>query len=91
MLIGGADETLEPNQVFSHEPQPCVLELEYGAELYCLHKNRWWQTKRGAMLDAGAFVAGLEYTCDHEAVVLGKPSASYSAAALEHLSAEPGS
>ena len=23
-------------------------ELEAGAELYCLHKNRWWQTPRGA-------------------------------------------
>ena len=24
------------------------LELEAGAELYCLHKNRWWQTADGA-------------------------------------------
>ena len=36
-------------------------ELEAGAELYCLHKNRWWQTARGPLLDSGAFVAGLEY------------------------------
>ena len=35
-------------------------ELEAGAELYCLHRNRWWQTKHGPMLDSGAFVAGLE-------------------------------
>jgi len=90
VLLGGADETLEPNQVFSYmNLNRAFYELQAGAELYCLHKNRWWQTKRGPMLDAGAFVAGLEYVCDHEATVLGKPSPAYFAAALEHLSAEP--
>ena len=90
VLIGGADETLEPNQVFSYmNLNRAFSELEHGADFYCLHKNRWWQTKRGPMLDAGAVVAGLEYACDREAVVLGKPSASYYAAALEHLDAEP--
>ena len=48
-------------------------ELELGAELYSLHKNRWWQT-RGPLLDSG-FVAGLEYAADVEATVVGKPSA----------------
>jgi HAD superfamily hydrolase (TIGR01458 family) len=90
VLIGGADETLEPNQVFSYmNLNRAFFEVQAGAELYCLHKNRWWQTKRGPMLDAGAFVAGLEYACDHDATVLGKPSPSYFAAALEHLGAEP--
>ncbi len=65
-------------------------ELEAGAELYCLHKNRWWQTADGARLDAGAFVAGLEYAADTEATVLGKPSSAYFAAALAALDAEPG-
>jgi HAD superfamily hydrolase (TIGR01458 family) len=90
VLVGGADETLEPNQVFSYmNLNRAFSELQAGAELYCLHKNRWWQTKRGPMLDAGAFVAGLEYACDHDATVLGKPSPAYFAAALEHLGAEP--
>ena len=44
----------------------------------------------GARLDAGAFVAGLEYAADTEATVLGKPSAAYFAAALEALDAEAG-
>ena len=35
-----------------------------GADFYCLHKNRWWQTSRGPLLDAGAFVAGLEEVRD---------------------------
>ena len=90
VLLGGADETEETGRVFSYmNLARAFAELEGGAELYCLHKNRWWQTKRGPMLDAGAFVAGLEYVCDHEATVLGKPSPAYFAAALEHLEAEP--
>ena len=36
-------------------------ELELGADLYCLHRNRWWQTQRGPLLDSGCYVAGLEY------------------------------
>ena len=43
-----------------------------------------------ALLDAGAFVAGLEYAAETEATVLGKPSAAYFAAALEVLDYEPG-
>jgi ribonucleotide monophosphatase NagD (HAD superfamily) len=64
-------------------------ELELGARLYCLHKNRWWQTARGPLLDAGAFVAGLEYAADVEAVVIGKPSPSYFTAACEALDTDP--
>ncbi|MBX5475295.1 MAG: HAD-IA family hydrolase, partial [Thermoleophilia bacterium] len=65
-------------------------ELEMGAELYCLHRNRWWQTKRGPLLDTGAFVVGLEYAAEIEATVLGKPSPSYFEAACQALDAEPG-
>jgi ribonucleotide monophosphatase NagD (HAD superfamily) len=64
-------------------------EIQMGASLYCLHKNKWWQTSRGPMLDSGAFVAGLEYATGVEATVLGKPSPSYFAAALDALDAEP--
>lgn len=90
VLVGGADETYETNQVFSYmNLARAFSELEAGAELYCLHKNRWWQTRRGPLLDAGAFVAGLEYAAEVEAVVLGKPSAAYFGAAAEALDAEP--
>jgi HAD superfamily hydrolase (TIGR01458 family) len=91
VLIGGADEGEETGRVFSYlNLNRAFHELQAGAELYCLHRNRWWQTADGARLDAGAFVAGLEYAADTEAVVLGKPSAKYFAAALETLDAEPG-
>jgi HAD superfamily hydrolase (TIGR01458 family) len=89
VLVGGADETPETNLVFSFmNLARAFQELETGAELYCLHKNRWWQTKHGPLLDAGAFVAGLEYAADIEATVLGKPSPAYFAAALEALDAD---
>ena len=90
VLIGGCDETVEPNQVFSYmNLARAFAEIQMGAELYCLHKNRWWQTSRGPLLDAGAFVAGLEYTTGVEATVLGKPSPAYFASALDALGAEP--
>jgi len=90
VLLGGADEADETGRVFSYMNLARAFgELELGAELYCLHKNRWWQTSRGALLDAGAFVAGLEYAADMEATVLGKPSAAYFAAALDILEYEP--
>jgi HAD superfamily hydrolase (TIGR01458 family) len=89
VLVGGADETPETNLVFSFMNLARAFhELEAGAELYCLHKNRWWQTKQGPLLDAGAFVAGLEYAADTDAVVLGKPSPAYFEAALEALDAD---
>ena len=89
VLIGGADETPETNSVFSYmNLARAFAELDGGAELYCLHKNRWWQTSRGPMLDAGAFVAGLEFAADVDATVLGKPSPAYFLAALEAIDAD---
>jgi HAD superfamily hydrolase (TIGR01458 family) len=90
VLLGGADETPETNLVFAYmNLARAFAELEMGASLYCLHRNRWWQTKRGPLLDAGAFVAGLEYAAQVEAVVLGKPSPKYFEAALAALDADP--
>jgi HAD superfamily hydrolase (TIGR01458 family) len=90
VLLGGADETPETNLVFSYMNLARAFgELELGAELYCLHRNKWWQTKRGPLLDSGAFVAGLEYAAGVTATVLGKPSPAYFAAACEALDADP--
>ena len=90
VLIGGCDETLEPNQVFSYmNLARAFSELQGGADLYCLHKNKWWQTARGPMLDGGAFAAGLEYATGVDATIVGKPSAAYFSAALAALDAEP--
>jgi HAD superfamily hydrolase (TIGR01458 family) len=89
VLLGGADETDETHRVFSYmNLARAFAELDAGAELYSLHKNRWWQTSRGPLLDSGCFVAGLEYAADIDAIVVGKPSGPYFAAALEALDAD---
>jgi HAD superfamily hydrolase (TIGR01458 family) len=90
VLLGGADETDETGRVFSYERlNEAFAALEAGARLVCLHRNRWWQTSRGPLLDAGAFVAGLEYAAGVEAEVVGKPAKAYFNAALAELDAEP--
>jgi HAD superfamily hydrolase (TIGR01458 family) len=90
VLLGGADESPVTNQVFSYmNLARAFAELEAGAELFCLHRNRWWQTARGPLLDAGAFVSGLEYAAEVEATLLGKPSGAYFEAALEAIDADP--
>jgi HAD superfamily hydrolase (TIGR01458 family) len=91
VLVGGADESEEPGRIYSYlNLNRAFLELLAGAELYCLHRNRWWQTTEGPRLDAGAIVAGLEYAAGIEATVLGKPSPAYFGAAIEALDADPG-
>jgi len=91
VLIGGADDSPETNLVFSYmNLARAFAELELGADLYCLHRNRWWQTQRGPLLDSGCYVAGLEYAAATEAVVLGKPNPAYFDAACKALDAEPG-
>ena len=53
-----------------------------GAELVALHRNRYWRSGGELLLDAGAFVAALEYATGREATVVGKPSrAMFEAAA----------
>jgi HAD superfamily hydrolase (TIGR01458 family) len=90
VLIGGADETLDSNRVFSYmNLARAFAELIGGAELNCFHRNRWWQTSGGPLLDSGAFVAGLEYAAGVEAVVLGKPSAAFFDVALREVDADP--
>ncbi len=90
VLIGGADDSPETNLVFSYmNLARAFAELELGADLYCLHRNRWWQTQRGPLLDSGCYVAGLEYAAQTEATVLGKPSPAYFDAAGRALDAEP--
>ncbi|MBA2475159.1 MAG: HAD hydrolase-like protein [Actinobacteria bacterium] len=91
VLIGGAAEGSETGRIFSYmNLARAFAELDAGAELVCLHKNRWWQTARGPLLDSGAFVAGLEYAAQTEATILGKPSAAFFDAALEALDADAG-
>lgn len=61
-----------------------------GAELIALQKNRFWRTPGGLSLDAGPFVAAIEYATGSEALVVGKPAASFFELVLSELGTEPG-
>jgi HAD superfamily hydrolase (TIGR01458 family) len=60
-------------------------QLMDGAELIALQKNRYWETADGLSLDAGPFVAALEYATGREAEVMGKPSKAFFELALSDL------
>ncbi len=65
----------------------CLMD---GAELVALQKNRFWRTQAGLSLDAGPFVAALEYASGKEAVIVGKPAKDFFRIALEDLGLEAG-
>jgi HAD superfamily hydrolase (TIGR01458 family) len=56
-----------------------------GAELIALQKNRFWMTPDGLALDAGPFVAAIEYATGREALVVGKPARSFFELVLSDL------
>ncbi|MFF2726580.1 HAD-IIA family hydrolase [Streptomyces sp. NPDC058008] len=60
-----------------------------GAALVAMHRNLYWRTAGGLDLDTGAFLLGLERAARTEAVVTGKPSGAFFAAALTRLGADP--
>jgi HAD superfamily hydrolase (TIGR01458 family) len=64
---------------------PAFRHLMQGAELLALQKNRFWQTDLGLSLDAGPFVAALEYASGKKASVVGKPELDFFRLALEDL------
>lgn len=65
-------------------------QLIGGARLVALQRNRYWKTAAGLSLDAGPFVAALEYAAGVEATLVGKPSGAFFAAALATLAGETG-
>lgn len=59
-----------------------------GADLIAMHKNKYWNPEGELLIDAGAFITGIEYASGKEAIVIGKPSHHYFNAALEKIGAE---
>jgi len=64
--------------------------LRAGARLLALHKNPCWSpsAEEGWVLDAGAFVAALEYAAGVQAQVVGKPSPEFFRLALRDMGLE---
>ena len=70
------------NKAFRH--------LMAGAQLVALIKNRYWQTADGELsLDAGPFVAALEYASGKPAIGIGKPERAFFELALKDLGQPP--
>jgi HAD superfamily hydrolase (TIGR01458 family) len=63
--------------------------LADGAELLALQKNRYWRKENGLSLDAGPFVAALEYASGKNATVVGKPEKDFFRLALADMGLEP--
>lgn len=51
--------------------------LRAGARLVAIHRNRYWIPEEGPTLDAGPFVAALEYAAEVRATLVGKPSPEF--------------
>ena len=60
-------------------------QIRGGAEFVALQRNRYWETPEGPTLDAGAFVAALEFASDQEATLAGKPSPTFFQAAADSM------
>ncbi|MGO9482247.1 MAG: TIGR01458 family HAD-type hydrolase [Candidatus Kryptoniota bacterium] len=61
-----------------------------GAELIALQKNKFIRGSDGLQIDAGAFVAALEYAADKEAKIIGKPSRQFFNLAVHDIRVETG-
>jgi HAD superfamily hydrolase (TIGR01458 family) len=84
IVLGGPDERWTypvVNAIFR--------ALHDGAALVAMQRNRWWTTSSGPAVDAGMYVAGLEYAAGVEATVIGKPAPEIYAVACARTGADP--
>jgi HAD superfamily hydrolase (TIGR01458 family) len=86
LVLSGPDESLTPRLL-----NAAFRALSGGVPLIAMQRNRWWPTADGPAMDAGGYVAALEYAADVRAEVIGKPSAQIYRAALAACGADPGS
>jgi len=59
-----------------------------GADLIAMHKNKYWNPEGKLLIDAGAFITGIEFATGKEAILIGKPSPLYFRVALEYIDAK---
>ena len=56
-----------------------------GAKLIALHKGTYFQSHDKLVIDSGAFVAGLEYSTQTNAIIVGKPQPTFFELASQHF------
>lgn len=86
----GPDKTVvvgDAAEYFTYDAMNAAFRaLNGGATLMALAANRVFKDDDGELsIDAGAFVAALEYAAETTATVLGKPSAAFFQAALDSM------
>jgi HAD superfamily hydrolase (TIGR01458 family) len=72
VVVGDAGDEFTPRNM-----QTAFTLLRGGARFVAMHKNRWWLTPAGVMLDSGGYVAALEFATQKRALVTGKPSRAF--------------
>jgi HAD superfamily hydrolase (TIGR01458 family) len=80
VVVGDAAQDFTPANL-----QSAFRLLRGGARFVAMHKNRWWLTPTGEVLDAGAYVVGLEYATERRALVTGKPARAFFAEGVRRL------
>lgn len=80
VVVGGAEENFtyeSMNRAFQH--------ILAGAELIAIHRNAYWRVGDDLWLDAGAYVAALEFATSTRAKLFGKPAPDFFAQAVAGL------
>jgi HAD superfamily hydrolase (TIGR01458 family) len=72
VIVGDAGAEFTPRNI-----QSAFRLLSDGAAFVAMHKNRWWLTPSGVLLDSGSYVAALEFATERRALVTGKPSRAF--------------
>ncbi|XP_075302404.1 haloacid dehalogenase-like hydrolase domain-containing protein 2 [Opisthocomus hoazin] len=67
----------------------CLWLILDGVPLIAIHKARYFKKNDGLALGCGPFVAGLEYTTDTKATVVGKPEKTFFLEALQGTGCDP--
>jgi HAD superfamily hydrolase (TIGR01458 family) len=84
VVVGDAGDEFTPRNI-----QSAFALLRGGARFVAMHKNRWWLTPSGVMLDSGAYVAALEFGAEKRALVTGKPSRTFFGEGVRQLGLPP--
>jgi HAD superfamily hydrolase (TIGR01458 family) len=85
VCVGGAEER------FTYDAMNRAYRmLVDGARLVAMSRSVSWMTEEGLKLDAGPYVRALEEAAGVEAVVCGKPAASFFRSALEDIGVAAG-
>ncbi|MCT7376620.1 TIGR01458 family HAD-type hydrolase [Chelativorans salis] len=85
VVVGDVGEALDYSKL-----NAAFRKLSEGAEFLALANNRMFKDADGKpSLDAGPFVAALEFASQRHAIVLGKPSAEFFGMALTSMNCRP--